>query len=250
MTSYTTPSPYAVTADSESTTTSTRYFAHAGEILALCKNSGLPGASSIIGNDGNPSDGEMNYDSLTMNIVAQIALGAGATVVPGSTSMEHYSSPGDNYLSYWNGSQFICANAQNMGNNMLDRIGCSLTTVIGPAWRAFDQTNAAWVSGSGSSHWIQYDFGPYGAVVMRYALQEATYTGFPKDFALYGSNDNSNFVPLDFRSNIAAPGNYAWTPYFTFGNHTSYRYYRLSISANIDGGSITSIAEIKLVCAF
>ncbi|MCK9557744.1 MAG: discoidin domain-containing protein [Candidatus Cloacimonetes bacterium] len=253
----------------------TKSYAFAYWVAHLCRYSGLPGADTI-----NISDGSMNYDSLTMNIVAQIALGNGATVV--SSTVGHYYSPHDNYISYWNGSRFICLNAADtsnnfidkitvtkaghtyylsnwdgtsfrcseasvMGNNMVSQIGCRNVTSANPAYKAFDQTTDYWISGSATTHWLQYDFNS-GVVVNKYALQEAIDDGFPTDFQLYGSNNASDWTLLDTRNSISPPGEYSWTPYFTFVNGTEYRYYKLVINAVSGGGLIARLAELKLVC--
>jgi hypothetical protein len=121
------------------------------------------------------------------------------------------------------------------------------------AWKAFNGTNIGesdrWVSTTSNSPWyIQYDFGA-GIPINKYAIQEQNYNGttvindviineqnynsdngFPSDFTLQGSNDAVNWITLDTRVNIAAPGMNNWTPYFTFNNGIAYRYYRLTMA--------------------
>jgi hypothetical protein len=57
-----------------------------------------------------------------------------------------------------------------------------------------------------------------------------------------------NWVVLDVRTNITAPGQNSWTSYFTLNNGASYRYYRLSITAVVGGGSQVIVGELKFVC--
>jgi hypothetical protein len=332
----------------------TAYYDYAGNITRICINSGLPGSGNIVPD----TDGDMRNDPATCLKFAQIVLGPTATytwVKPGD-----WTTPGDNYLSYWNGSQFICGNARDLGNNMIDGItitrpgdthylsywdgskfvcvtadsvgnnmintitvskpgvthylsywdgsqfvcvtaasmgnnmintldvmrpgieyylsywdgtsfqcddadkmgnkaistvGCKNSYHFNPAWYAFDRTDNAWISGPGSIHWIQYDFN-VGVVINKYAIQEANDVGFPVDFNLCGSNDETNWTTLDLRIGVRAPGDYAWTQYFTFINGTEYRYYRLNITEFIGSGSasgsseggVASVAEIKYVC--
>jgi len=124
------------------------------------------------------------------------------------------------------------------------------------AWKAFNKTNLGesdrWISAASIAPWyVQYDFGAGNATAInKYAIQEQNYSGttvvngeivneqnyncdngFPKDFLLQGSNDASNWTTLDTRTSIAAPGMNNWSDWFTFDNGTSYRYYRVYITA-------------------
>ena len=123
------------------------------------------------------------------------------------------------------------------------------------AWKAFSGTNLGesdrWISATSIAPWyIQYDFGVGRAVAInKYAIQEQNYNGttvingeiineqsynsgdgFPRDFTLQGSNDGTNWIVLDTRINIEAPGLNSWTPYFTFTNGVAYRYYKIHIT--------------------
>jgi hypothetical protein len=124
-----------------------------------------------------------------------------------------------------------------------------------PAWKAFNRSsldeNDIWASQSTAfPHYLQYDFHS-GVVINKYAIQERNspnFVGFPRDFSLQGSNDNTNWVTLDTRNNIGAPGPAAWSAYFTFNNGAAYRYYRLNITAVVGGSTEVNISELKLIC--
>ena len=251
MTSNTTPAPYVANADSEAVAYVQKSFTTARQMTDLCRNSGLPGANTI------NIEGEMNIDNTTLLKIAELALGVGASVIPGTVVEEHFYSPWDNFLSYWDagGAKFVCKGATEMGNNMVDQMSVS-NYVICPAWKAFNRVNVSetdeWSStATAFPHYLQYDFGS-AVVVNKYAIQEHNYNnnaGFPRDFTLQGSNDDVNWVVLDTRTGITAPGANIWSPYFTLSNGTAYRFYRLSVTAVAGGGLKTLIGELKLVCA-
>ena len=67
----------------------------------------------------------------------------------------------------------------------------------------------------------------------------------PKDWTLYGSNDNTTWTELDAQTNQLFAARKEEKSY-EVDNATSYRYYRLSVEAN-NGGAATQIAEWKLV---
>jgi hypothetical protein len=252
MTSNTTPSPYVSSADSEALFVVEKWYTTAQQMTDACKNSGLAGAENI-----NSIDGQMHFDAVTELKIAEIATGLGSVVISGSLVEEHYTTPWDNFLSYWDGSSFQCKSAVEMGNSMIEKMGCS-NSILCPAWKAFNRTNTnsndKWTSNSGSfPHYLQYDFGSNNPVTInKYAIQQQNSTttfGFPKSFTLQGSNNNTTWITLDTRTNISIPAQSAWTSYFTFNNGAAYRYYRLRVTAVSGSGTQVSIAELKLICA-
>lgn len=62
----------------------------------------------------------------------------------------------------------------------------------------------------------------------------------PKDWTLYGSNDNTTWTELDAQTNQLFAARKEEKSY-EVDNATSYRYYRLSVEAN-NGGAATQIA--------
>ena len=121
------------------------------------------------------------------------------------------------------------------------------------AAQAFDgRANSKWLTFSNSG-WIQYQFGGgMGYAVTQYALtagaDTSVYTGrAPKNWAFLGSNDGFGWTTLDTQTNQAdtVSGN---TRTFSIGNTTSYRYYRLNVTAS-NGAPIIQLAELQLLAS-
>jgi hypothetical protein len=116
--------------------------------------------------------------------------------------------------------------------------------VLYEAFRAFDQASNAWATavGAGGIGWIKLDFGSgYSKTITRYKIKTATVGREPKNFTFQGSNNDSDWTVLDTQTNQT------WTPgeekTYDISNTVNYRYYKLDVTANIDG-SILEINEI------
>ena len=128
-----------------------------------------------------------------------------------------------------------------------------------------DPTGNCWMSGawpsSGSPQSLMIDMGQ-SVCINKYAIQSMGATNdaqarrFPNAFKLQGSNasvtvsSDTGWVDLDSRSGITDPGASVWSPYWTFVNNQSYRYYRLRITAAISSyADAVVVGELKLVAS-
>lgn len=121
-------------------------------------------------------------------------------------------------------------------------------TVNQDANKAFDDNifYSKWMV-IGNTGWIQYDFSDEMAhTVNGYALTSSDDEAGrdPKDWTLKGSNDGSEWITVDTRTNETFSDRNQ-TKVFTLNNSTEYKMYRLDISAN-NGSSELQIAELEL----
>ncbi len=145
-----------------------------------------------------------------------------------------------------------------------DQSGAGTATASGsysgnwPA-KAFDNiahSSNEWSSDSVPSasapSWLQYDFG--GGVtkkITRYTLTNAEGYGYnrsraPKDWTFEGSNDGTSWTVLQTQSGVSWDCDTCTKP-FDVSNNTSYRYYRLKITANNGGPTFVEVAEVELM---
>ncbi|MGW6504099.1 ThuA domain-containing protein [Nonomuraea angiospora] len=84
------------------------------------------------------------------------------------------------------------------------------------------------------------------AAIAHYALTSANdFPGRdPKDWALQGSQNGTDWTDLDKRSGESFPQRFQ-TKEYTFANSTAYQYYRLNITAN-GGEPLIQLAELRL----
>jgi len=116
------------------------------------------------------------------------------------------------------------------------------------AANAFDQNPGSQWFYSGTSGWVQYDFGANNAqVVKRYTVSEADTIAArdPKDWQFQGSQDGSNWTTLDSESGQAFAYWYQQLTY-NLSNTTAYRYYRLNVTANNGDSTFLHIGELGL----
>lgn len=114
------------------------------------------------------------------------------------------------------------------------------------AWRAFDKTSTMWGSSNNTfPQWIAYEFNIPKAVSQYTIKADNWSTTPPYNWTFEGSNDGTTWTTLDTRTNITG-----WSPYekrtFSFANTTSYKKYRLYMTAN-NGGGTTNIDEIEMM---
>lgn len=112
-------------------------------------------------------------------------------------------------------------------------------------WRAFDENNPCLFYQT-LNPWVAYDF-TTPVSINKYAVTTKIEWGVPTAWAFSGSDDGTNWVTLDSRSNIPWTTSFQ-TKWFTFNNHTKYRYYRLQITAaaNVSGAIIITSDIIGL----
>jgi hypothetical protein len=116
------------------------------------------------------------------------------------------------------------------------------------AWSAFDRDGSTkWTTNSTNTGILEYDFGSGNTQICTgYSITgpiggQATYG--PKTWTFQGSNDNSTWTTLDTQTNAASWGANEKRSY-AFSNTTTYRYYRINITAN-QGGTFTSLVEAE-----
>jgi lysophospholipase L1-like esterase len=117
----------------------------------------------------------------------------------------------------------------------------------GTASYAFDGSNSTIWQAQHQTGWIEYQFGSGAS----YAVSEYKITnGFtttgrdPAAWQLQGSNDGSTWTTVDSQSGQTFSGT-STTNTYTFTNSTSYKYYRLNITAN-NGNPLLEVAELQL----
>lgn len=115
------------------------------------------------------------------------------------------------------------------------------------AWKAFDHSVgniSLWDAGFNvTTGWLKFDFN-LNTIVRSYSMY--AYTGYqnyhPTAWTFEGSNDNSNWTTLDTRSGISWSAEELKT--FSFINETTYRYYRINVSAS--GSTELIICELEM----
>lgn len=106
----------------------------------------------------------------------------------------------------------------------------------GLAWNAFDRNNATgWLNSGGAADfptWLKIDLGAQtqvGSFTIRSRdTASVTFNGFPTDFQLQGSNDNTNFTTVYTASGLNWVN--AETKTFELVSSATYRYWRLWIT--------------------
>lgn len=115
-------------------------------------------------------------------------------------------------------------------------------------YMAFDNnSDSIWhTKGTSSPWWIKVDLGvDNGKVVIGYTIKQQidNPTRAPKIWEFQGSNNDTDWIVLDGQNQIN------WTNTkrtYIFANSTSYRYYRLYITAN-NGDTYLTISEIEFL---
>ena len=119
------------------------------------------------------------------------------------------------------------------------------------AWKAFDKsTGTKWNNSSGSTGWLQYQFGS-AKTIASYTMQaySTETTRAPNSWTLLGSNTGAfsgEQVTLDTRSGQTWSTSEIKT--FTISSPGSYTYYRINITADNGAGTL-AIAEVTLLNA-
>lgn len=113
----------------------------------------------------------------------------------------------------------------------------------------FDQNPGSLWFHSGTSGWLQYDFGAGNAqVIKRYTVSSAIVNiaaRDPKDWQFQGSDDGTTWTTLDSQSGQAFANRMQLNTY-NLGNTTAYRYYRLNVTANNGDSTFTHLGDIGL----
>ncbi|MFS0838091.1 basic secretory protein-like protein [Paenibacillus sp. 1P03SA] len=112
--------------------------------------------------------------------------------------------------------------------------------------KAFDQdVFSKWLTFS-SPAWLQYEFSAPKAVTS-YTITSAEDVPDrdPKSWVLKGSNDGSDWIPLDTRQNQSFSSRHE-TKTYSFTNTTAYKYVKFDNFNNQSGSGILQLAEIKI----
>jgi F5/8 type C domain len=121
------------------------------------------------------------------------------------------------------------------------------------AWRAFDKVvnsdTGRWLSAAGTSAWLQYDFGE-PKTIQKYTIVSGLFpAGSPKDWVFEASNTGAftgEQVVLDRQYSQTG-----WTTAkrgYTFVNSNSYRFYRITVTANNGHTSyLAAIEELEMM---
>lgn len=122
--------------------------------------------------------------------------------------------------------------------------GSALSTG-GTLWNVFDQDlSVITVTAAANGGFFQYEF-PQAKIIVRYAF----YTGnnslrHPATWTFDASNDGSNWTTLHSITG-ASLGTSSWYNY-TFTNTTSYKYYRINVTAVSTPGNLLNMVELQM----
>ncbi len=111
-------------------------------------------------------------------------------------------------------------------------------------------TQTKWLNDTGASEanpdWISFALSE-ATVIRTYLITSANDEEGrdPMDWTFYGSADGEEWVPLDSQTNQDFAERKESNIY-TFANETAYQYYRLDITRNAAGGSMTQLSELQL----
>jgi hypothetical protein len=116
------------------------------------------------------------------------------------------------------------------------------------AKRAFDRNlQSQWLY-EGKTGWLQYDLG-HTERVQRYSVMSSSDDDVvprdPKDWQFQASNDGATWTTLDTQTDQAFAERSELKTY-AIANPTSYRYYRLNITANNGDSAFTDLSELGL----
>jgi len=118
-----------------------------------------------------------------------------------------------------------------MTSNTLPNGVASATTNVNNAYLAFNGDPLTfWSSGIANSGTISYMF-PTAKTIKRYSFSKGNYYS-PKNFTFQASNDGTNWTILHTVINDTNTVRYTSGD---IGNTTAYTYYRLNVTANVDG---------------
>jgi hypothetical protein len=212
---------------------------------------------------------DVNSLSLTSEVATEPDLSLDATWDFGQSAVGTWTADTDYEVGDWvratsNGSLWDGAYNGSNSKATPTKSSNTLPSGVASADTEYEATYAAWLGFNGLltaywcptntalPHWIGYDFGAGNSKVInkyRFMGHTGSSSSNPKTFKLQGSNDNSIWIDLDSRT-LADYNAYTWTDYLTFSNNTSYRYYRLYITAVLGGGAnYTAVAELQLIAA-
>ncbi|EBV8434095.1 discoidin domain-containing protein [Salmonella enterica subsp. enterica serovar Minnesota] len=118
-------------------------------------------------------------------------------------------------------------------------------------WKAFNgnptDSGNRWSTSSGAPQWLQVQL-PAATDVAAYVMQtrpDIQYGGVPAAWTLSGSNDGTNWTPVDSRSGITWTNGEKKT--FTLTNKVNYRYFRITVTAVTGAQDLVTISLFNLM---
>lgn len=113
-------------------------------------------------------------------------------------------------------------------------------------WNAFDGTGGGWV-GSGPAAWLQIEIGT-SYVLDSYSISaaETSSSRAPSAWTMEGSPDGSTWTTLDTKTGITGWGSPSTRTFAIATPGSGYQYFRINITANGDGGTLTEIDRLNL----
>lgn len=118
-------------------------------------------------------------------------------------------------------------------------------------WKAFNgnptDPGNRWSTNGGAPQWLQMQL-PAATDVAAYVMQtrpDTQYGGIPATWTLSGSNDGTNWTPVDSRSGITWTNGEKKT--FTLANTVNYRYFRLTITAVTGSQDLVTVSLFNLM---
>ena len=115
-------------------------------------------------------------------------------------------------------------------------------------FKLFDKDpNTYWSAANGvGTGWIKIDCGSPKVINKYRFLARYGSNAPPLSWTIKGSNNDSSWVTLDSQTNFSFVTGGTWSPWITFTNSTSYRYYMMDISASFLLSALT-FAELHFV---
>jgi hypothetical protein len=114
-------------------------------------------------------------------------------------------------------------------------------------WQAFDRvtgTGSGWNVSAGNNGWLSFDFSS-SVIIDGYTIYGSSAgADNPFTWQLQGSANNSTWTTLHSVVTTPIPGSGTYS-ISSIGNSTAYRYYRLNVTIN-NGGSSLSLRELEL----
>lgn len=120
------------------------------------------------------------------------------------------------------------------------------------AWQAFNNNSSDKWTANATTGTLRYDFtSAYAKVITHYSILAINpgatdMTIAPGSWTFQGSNDGSTWTTLDTQTSVATWAAGEKRTYKT-ANTTSYRYYRINITANKGHASLVQIAELEFL---
>ncbi len=151
-----------------------------------------------------------------------------------------------NYVAKWDGSALVNGTIYDDGDIHIGSVVkpgdvCSGGIVTWSSarfssrngWKAFDNNiGSYWESWAywAPTDWIKYNFGAGNEKrIGQYRISASSSYKVPQTWYFQGSNDDSTWTNLDYRTGQSWATTRAWNTY-TFSNDNNYRYYRLYIT--------------------